>query len=139
MMMKQLVTVVEEVCVDLGYKFYCGTQKQINSTVKKLPVVWMEYPSITKISGRNQGSITYEVSLYLMRDIDPKNALELASQLEDQAVTLYNLLAQHQRVRSVDDLETSVNYMIFPPLGEMSLHAEFEITLDFILNCNIYD
>lgn len=139
MMIKQLVTVVEQICSQMGYSFCCGTQKQINSTVKKLPTAWMEFPAISKIVGREKGTITYEVSLYLMKQADLKNAIDQNVELEDHAISIYNELAKNQIVRAVDDLETSFEYMKFPPLGEVSIHLEFEISLDFYSNYNLYD
>lgn len=131
MIMQNLIEQIKIICQNLGYEFYFGAKREINSRLKGLPAAWMELPAIKQVEGRTMGSVTYSVSMYLMCLMDEKRQFSQTMELENNALALYSNLVLCESVREVSEVETEVDFMIFPPLGEASIHLEFEVIMDF--------
>lgn len=62
----QLIRIVSDAAAVHGYEPHCGEPEKIGSTVRNYPAAWLAEPAVVATTGRNEGIITYAVTLHLM-------------------------------------------------------------------------
>lgn len=131
MILQKLIDNLEKITHDLGYPLHVGNQREVNTKLRHLPAAWLEYPSIEEITGRESGTITYSVSMYLICNSGQLNQINNLNKLEQIAINISNQLPKESEIREITKFETSPQCNYFPPLADTTLKLTFEITMDY--------
>ena len=120
-----------------GYTFYQGFIYHIMGTPSKLalPCVWLNPVTLSGREGRKEGTITYNVVMYLM---DFRERYESEEQkeviwgtLEEKALAGYHALFNNENVRSAQNLKCEPDESALSNYKELSMKVTFSVVMPY--------
>lgn len=130
----QLLSLIRQEAQTLGYDFQNGFLYRTARSNFRLPVLWMEPPVLTGVEGRDEGTITYHITLHLMtadRKYDEIQKEEQWETMETQALGLLNTILLQGPLFSLEKIRCTPSEFDLTNRGELSLKVEFEARTAF--------
>ena len=135
-MRNKITMLVRDAALSAGYTFFNGFPYRISQTRMEFPAVWLAPVQLVGLNGREQGTATYKVSLYLIEPNGGKDELqkeELWARMEVDAIGMVHALADVPAVFGVRNVQCIPGEFSLTSYGELSMNATMEVE---ILFCN---
>jgi len=133
-MRTQLRRAIEAAFTFPEYTSYCGFIANINAAELRLPCVWMNPLELTGKTGREEGEMTYAVSLYMMtrQDAWTEERKEKAwTEMEKQTTEALQRLNEGEVMITVNNLKCAPDEYSLTSFGEVSLHVTFIASIKY--------
>ncbi len=127
---EKLLEIVSSAVAAESYAFHTGELQNLSGTVRLYPAVWLAPPVVKKSTGRNEGELTYRLSLHAMKlPTEAGLATEIWSALERDALSIAAEIASRPEVCSISGVSCTPASQSLTPHGEVSVELVCEVTL----------
>ena len=129
-----LTTALRKAVEQGGYTFYEGFEYRLTERSLTLPAAWMLPPKMTCVNGRNEGTVTYRLTLYLMQRAKQHTEAEknlVWDSMEQELLALLNRLLPEEGIFSIENIASSPAEFSLTRQNELSLKTECDVRLYF--------
>lgn len=137
MLREKLNRAVRRAAETEGYTPYVGFQYRMQGEITRFPAAWMLPPQMVRAEGRYEGTLTYRVTLYLMKPdkkYDGPQKEKLWDDMETDALRMAETVRVAEGVHLAEVVSAEPAERTLSRHGELSLKALFEIRMSFCNN-----
>lgn len=134
MFRSRLLCLIREEAEKAGYDFHNGFLYRIARSNLRFPALWMEPPILTGVEGRDEGLLTYHLTLHLMTSDRKYPETEKEAQwetMEARTLELLRNLTARKEIFHIGKIGCTPSEYALTNRGELSLKAEFDVRFAF--------
>lgn len=134
MFRSRLLCLIREEAERAGYDFHNGFAYRIARSNLRFPALWMEPPSLTGVEGRDEGLLTYHLTLHLITSDRKYPETEKETQwetMEARTLELLNKLIARPEIFHIGKIGCTPAEYTLTNRSELSLKVEFDVRFAF--------
>ena len=135
-MRNRIIALVQDNAQRAGYTFFNGFPNRISTTAMKFPALWLTPVQLVGMNGREKGSMTYKISMYMIEPNDGKNELQKEEEwekMESSMIEMTKVIADEPNILCVRNICCVPGEFSLTGYGELSMNMTMEIEVMF---CN---
>ena len=129
----QLECALRDLSQSHGYSFELMPAHRMTE-VSNFPVVVLEPLTVARIDGREQGRISYKVTLHILSlaaKLSARERSEIQEKMESDLLDIFVQLSDSERVIAVEELSLTPREFAFTTHGEISQTAQTNVVTFF--------